>query len=441
MMEKPLKKMIKILVVEDSRTQAEYLRHILESEGYRVTLAENGIEALEETAVDRPSIILSDIIMPEMDGYELSRRIKQDPVTATLPVILVSQLFDPVDVIRGLESGADDFIIKPYDPEYIRLRISTILEAITNPDPESTAPPMEISVSDKTYHVTAGRSKILRILLSTYEVAVKKNVELEEAREQLNTVNEQLQHAVADLKSSNTRLESENNERRKVEKALDEANKKLNLMASITRHDVINQLTSQHESLESALSLREKDPNKAWEHVTSATTIATRALNSVKFTGDYQKVGVKSPQWQDVHVLIQAATKENLPDNLNVINEIPEGIEIFADPLIGKVFSNLIENSVKYGGKITTIRINRQIRGADTVIVYEDNGIGIPEGRKEKIFSYEDGMNTGLGLFLAREILAITGITLRETGVNGAGARFEIYCPAATIRNDNPSSP
>ncbi len=190
-----------------------------------------------------------------------------------------------------------------------------------------------------------------------------------------------------------------------------------------------------------SLSLREKDPNKAWEHVTSATAIATRALNSVKFTGDYQKVGVKSPQWQDVHVLVQAAIKENLPDNLKITNEIPHGMEIFADPLIGKVFSNLIENSEKYGGKITAIRINRQIRGADTIIVYEDDGIGIPEGRKEKIFSYEDGMNTGLGLFLARESLAITGITLCETGANGAGARFEIYCPAATIRNDNPPFP
>jgi len=441
MMEKPLKKMIKILIVEDSRTQAEYLRHILENEGYRVTLAENGVEALEETAGDRPSIILSDIIMPEMDGYELSRRIKQDPATAVIPVILVSQLFDPVDVIRGLESGADDFIIKPYEPEYIRLRISAILEALTDPDPESTALPMAISVSDKTYHVTAGRSKILRILLSTYEVAVKKNVELEEAREQIHAVNEQLLHAVEDLKSSNIRLESENNERRKVERALDDANKKLNLMASITRHDVINQLTSQHESLEYALSLREKDPIKAWEHVTSATAIGTRALNSVKFTGDYQKVGVKSPQWQKLHVLIQAAAKENLPDNLKIINEIPQGMEVFADPLIGKVFSNLMENSVKYGGKITTIRIRRQILGADTILVYEDDGIGIPEGRKEKIFSYEDGMNTGLGLFLAREILAITGITLRETGANGAGVRFEIACPAATIRNDDPSFP
>jgi DNA-binding response OmpR family regulator len=433
-MEKPSKRTIKILVVEDSRTQAEYLRHILETEGYRVMLAENGNEALEQTAADRPSIILSDIIMPEMDGYEFCHRIKQDPKTAMIPVILVSQLFDPVDVIRGLESGADDFIIKPYDPDSIRSRISTILESLPSAEPESPVSPMEISVLDKTYHITAGRMRILRILLSTYEVAVRKNAELEEAREQLNSVNEQLQQAVTDLRQSNTSLESENNERRKVEKALDEANKKLNLMASITRHDVINQLTSQHESLENALSLRSKDPEKAWEHVTSAAVIATRTLNSVKFTGDYQKVGVKSPQWQDIHTLVEAAANEVLPISIQVCNTIPAGTEIYADPLIGKVFSNLIENTVKYGEKATTIRFSIHPGSTGSLIVCEDDGVGIPEGKKEKLFSYEHGMSNGLGLFLAREILAITAITLRETGTPGSGARFEIHCPANTLR-------
>lgn len=433
--------MIKILVVEDSRTQAEYLRHILEVEGYRVTLVENGMEALDQISLDRPSIILADIVMPEMDGYELSNRIKQNPATATIPVILVSQLFDPVDVIRGLESGADDFIIKPYDPEYIQVRIRAILEAITTPDKETMTTPMEITIANKIHHITAGRSRILRILLSTYEMAVKKNVELEEAREQLNTVNEQLGQALADFKQSNTRLKQENDARRTAEKALDEANKKLNLMASITRHDVINQLTSQHEFLEQALALRNSDPQNAWEHVTSATTIATRALNSMKFTGDYQKIGVKAPQWQDVRVLVQDAAKDNLPGGLKFSNEIPHGMEIFADPLIGKVFSNLIENSVKYGGKITAIRISRQTAGPDSIIVFEDDGIGIPLERKEKIFSYEQGMNTGLGLFLARQILAITGIGISETGTERTGAHFEIHCPAATIRNPVQSTP
>lgn len=440
MMERSPKRMIKILVVEDSRTQAEYLRHILETEGYRVMLAENGTEALEQIAIDRPSIILSDIIMPEMDGYELCSRVRQDPETAAIPFILVSQLFDPVDVIKGLESGADDFIIKPYDADHIRTRINTIFTTIKQPDPERTASPMEVAVLDRIYHITAGRSRILRILLSTYEVAVRKNVELEEAREQLNAVNEQLRQAVLDLSQSNTSLEAENSERRRVEKALDEANKKLNLMASITRHDIINQLTSQHESLETALSLREKDPKEAWDQVSGAASIATRTLNSVRFTGDYQKVGVKSPQWQEIHALIDAGAKETVPAGLTFKNEVPAGVEIYADPLIGKVFSNLIENSVKYGEKTTTLRFSLEAAGDNTLIVCEDDGIGIPAGSKEKLFSYEHGMNKGLGLFLAREILAITSITLRENGTSGLGARFEIHCPEGTIRTTPGSS-
>ena len=434
-MERPPKRMTKILIVEDSRTQAEYLRHILETDGYRVMLADNGSEALEQIATDRPSIILSDIVMPEMDGYELCHRIKNDPVMATIPVILVSQLFDPVDIIRGLESGADDFIIKPYDPEYIQKRVSSILEALDHPDPDGISPPLDIALADKTYRITAGRLRILRILLSTYEVAVRKNTELEEAREQINAVNEQLQQVVADLRQSNTSLESENSERRRVERALDEANKKLNLMASITRHDIINQLTTQHESLEYALSLKEKEPEKAWEFVSAATSIATRTLNSVKFTGDYQKVGVKAPQWQDVHDLVQAAITDATPGSLTFTNDVPPGAEIYADPLIGKVFSNLTENAIKYGGKITTLRFSLHETGESAVIVCEDDGVGIPDGRKETIFTYEHGMTNGLGLFLAREILAITSITLRETGTGGSGARFEIHCPAGTIRH------
>jgi DNA-binding response OmpR family regulator len=437
-MEQSSRRPTKILVVEDSRTQAEYLRHILETEGYRVTLADNGIEALEQTALDRPSMILSDIVMPEMDGYELCRRIKQDKKTAAIPVILVSQLFDPVDVIRGLESGADDFIIKPYDPGYIRSRIAGVLEVLDQPDEEQAADPLAVTVSGTSYRIAAGRLRILRILLSTYEMAVRKNVELEDAREQLNTVNGQLQQAVADLQQSNTRLESENTERRRVERALDEANKKLNLMASITRHDVMNQLTAQHESLDTALSLRETDTARAWEHVTSAAAIATRTLNSVKFTGEYQKVGVKSPLWQDTRHLVQAATDEVPSPGITISNAIPPGTELYADPLIGKVFSNMVENAVKYGGKITAIRFSLEDGRDGKVIVCEDDGIGIPAANKEKIFSYEHGMNTGLGLFLAREILAITAITIRETGARGNGARFEIHCPAGTIRQGSP---
>lgn len=433
-MDQNQKKTIKILIVEDSRTQAEYLRHILETEGYRVFLADNGKEALEQVAVFLPTIILSDIVMPEMDGYELCKQIKRDNRTSMIPVILVSQLFDPADVIHGLECGADDFIIKPYDSEYISARITSILEALGQPDSDVIPAPLDITHAGTRYRITAGRPRIIRILLSTYEVAVRKNTELEEAREQLNAVNEKLQSAVDNLKQSNTDLETENRERRRVEKALDDANKKLNLMASITRHDVVNQLTTQNESLEYAIRLKDSDPEKAWEYVSAATQIATRTLNSVKFTGDYQKIGIKSPQWQDVRSLVQAAADEMAPVHLSLKNDIPAGTEIYADPLIGKVFSNLIDNSVKYGKKVTLLRISLEKTQSGAIIVCEDNGVGIPEEKKESIFTYEHGMSKGLGLFLAREIVSITGMTLHETGISGSGARFEIHCPEHTIR-------
>ena len=424
----------KILVVEDSRTQAEYLRHILENEGYRVTLAENGTEALDQLSIDLPAIVFTDVVMPGVDGYELCRRIKSGERTAALPVILVTQLFDPADVIRGLECGADDFIIKPFEPGYIRSRINTILAAMQHPNPDGDLPALPVTVGERTYMVSASRLRIFQILLSTYEVAVSKNAELIEAQDRLGALNEQLQQVVEDVRQSNARLTKENIERERVQKALDEANTKLNLMASITRHDVINQLTSQHESLETALSLKERDPEKAWNHVASAAEIATQTLNSVRFTSEYQKVGVKAPQWQNLSALVGAAVKHTTPGQVRIENDLPRNLEIYADPLIEKVFANLIDNAIKYGKTLTHVRFSIRKEGDAAVVTCEDDGVGIPSMKKELVFSYEYGMNSGLGLFLSREILAITGITLTETGTEGGGARFEVRCPAATIR-------
>ena len=424
----------KILVVEDSRTQAEYLRHILENEGFRVTLAENGTEALEQIAIDRPSIVFTDIVMPELDGYGLCRRIKSDEKTAGIPVILVTQLFDPADVIHGLEAGADDFIIKPFEAEYIRSRLDTILAAMQRPDPDGNLPPLEVTAAKKTYMVASSRLRIFNVLLSTYEVAVRKNAELLDAQDRLATLNEQLQQAVMDLKESNALLTQENLERQRVQKALDEANTKLNLMASITRHDVINQLTSQHEALESALSVRDRDPAVAWQRVATAAEIAVQTLNAVRFTGEYQKVGVKAPQWQNLHALVESAVQHTKAGTVTIENSIPADREIYADPMIEKVFSNLLENALKYGGKLTYVRFSMESTGETARIICEDDGIGIPAQKKEFIFSYDHGMNTSLGLFLSREIVAITGITLQETGTEGTGARFELFCPPGTLR-------
>ncbi|MFH0967784.1 MAG: response regulator, partial [Methanobacteriota archaeon] len=148
---------MKLLVVEDSRTQAEYLRHILENEGYRVVLAANGLEALEQIRIDHPALVLSDIIMPGMDGYELCRTIRSDAALASIPVILVTQLFDPVDVIKGLEAGADNFIIKPFEARHVNSRIQAVIQMLARPDPDTrSGTGIEVSFASSNHTITAG---------------------------------------------------------------------------------------------------------------------------------------------------------------------------------------------------------------------------------------------------------------------------------------------
>src|SRR5262249_20223097 len=118
---------VRILIAEDSLTQAERLKYTLESHGYQVTSTSTGRQALEAVRVHKPTLVMSDIIMPEMDGYQLCQQIKSDPKLRNTPVILVTTLSDPQDVIRGLECQADNFIIKPYEERYLLSRIQFVL--------------------------------------------------------------------------------------------------------------------------------------------------------------------------------------------------------------------------------------------------------------------------------------------------------------------------
>jgi len=429
-----------ILIVEDSKTQAEYLRAILENEGYHTVLAMNGCEALEQIAVDRPMMVLTDIVMPEMDGYELCCRIKQDKKSSDIPVILVTRLFDTEDVIKGLAAGADDFIIKPFKPAYIHSRITSILSHLEKPDPDELSPGFEVTVANTTYMISAGRLRIFNILLSTYEAAVNNNRELQEAHEQLNAFNEelvssneQLLQAANDLRKSNIALEYENTERKRVEEALAEANKKLNLLSSITRHDINNQLLILNGYVE---LLHGEIPDPSLEDYFSRIAKASSQISSmIRFTKDYEKIGIRAPVWHDLQVLVNNVEKGVIPGQVTIKNDLPAGIEVFTDPLIVKVFFNLIDNAIRHGGgRITTIRFSFKESNGDRMIVCEDDGDGVATDDKEKIFSRGFGKNTGFGLPICREILEITGITIKENGVPGKGARFEIVVPPVTFR-------
>jgi signal transduction histidine kinase len=154
----------------------------------------------------------------------------------------------------------------------------------------------------------------------------------------------------------------------------------------------------------------------------------------IQFTKEYDAIGVSTPVWQDVRTVLDTAAKQAPLGKVVVKNDLPAGQEVFADPLIVKVFYNLMDNAVRYGGKITTVRFSVEKAGDDHVIICEDDGDGVVAEEKEKIFDRGFGKNTGLGLALAREILDITGITIRENGELGKGARFEMTVPKGAYR-------
>ena len=221
--------------------------------------------------------------------------------------------------------------------------------------------------------------------------------------------------------------------RKRVEDAFKEANKKLNLLSSITRHDINNQLTVLVGYLQ---LLQKKIPDPAFNQYFSHITEASKRISSmIQFTRTYESIGVNAPVWQDASNLVETAAKDVALGQIQLVNELPAGAEVFADPLIVKVFFNLMDNATRYGGKITTLRFSVEDRNGDRIVVCEDDGEGVAEDEKEKIFNRGFGKNTGLGLFLSREILAITGITIRETGEPGKGARFEILVPGEGYRS------
>lgn len=219
---------------------------------------------------------------------------------------------------------------------------------------------------------------------------------------------------------------------RKAEIALGISNKKLTLLSSITLHDINNQLLSLNGFLE---LLHRQVPDPALEHFFDRIADASSQISAmILFTKEYEQIGVNVPIWQNCFTVIDKATKEAPLGQIMVKNDLPPGAEVFADPLIIKVFYNLMDNALRYGGKITTIRFSVEKRGDEHIIVCEDDGNGVIAQEKEQIFERGFGKNTGLGLALAREILGITCITIHETGEPGTGARFEIVVPEGVFR-------
>ena len=224
-------------------------------------------------------------------------------------------------------------------------------------------------------------------------------------------------------------------EQQLAEKALSMANAKLNLLSAITRHDILNQITIARAYID--FSIEDSAVPGIRENLERARTAVEEIQKQIEFTRDYQDMGVKESIWQRPENLIrESVTELTIPAGIQVRTDLA-GLEIYADPMVKKVFYNLIDNAARHGKKITEIRFSYVRDGQDLLIVCEDDGIGIADGEKEAIFRPAYRRRHGHGLFLVAEILGITGISIRETGIPGEGARFEIRVPNGGWRDTN----
>jgi len=220
-------------------------------------------------------------------------------------------------------------------------------------------------------------------------------------------------------------------DRKQAEKTLEMARKKLNLLNTVTFQDIQSAIFTLSAYLE--LTRNAITDEKTKSYLEKEISLIREIANSIKFGRDYQDMGIKPSRWQPVnHVFLYAISHL---DFLQIARHVDlEGLEIYADPLLEKVLFNLMDNVIQHGVWATEVFIRYQKRADDLLLIVEDNGIGIPKEKKNLIFERGFGKDTTLGLFLVREILSITGITIVETGTEGMGARFEILVPANAFR-------
>ncbi|MFA5266611.1 MAG: ATP-binding protein [Methanoregula sp.] len=221
--------------------------------------------------------------------------------------------------------------------------------------------------------------------------------------------------------------------RKASERALRLAKEKLSLLSQLTRHDITNLVTALNGYV-LLLSEKTNDPISA-QYTSACAGILGKIDGHLQFSREYEEIGKHEPVWQSAEAIVTRA-KSDLPSSRVEISLSVPPFLVYADPLSVKVVYNLLENALRHGGSgLTRVRVSTEERaGGELVLAIEDNGAGVPADQKELIFRHGFGKNTGLGLTLSREILAVTDIRLIETGIPGNGARFELHIPPQSWR-------
>ncbi len=400
-----------ILIVEDSPTQAEKLGYILEKQGYRVSIAANGREALADMNVRKPELIISDIVMPEMDGYELCRRVKSDEDLRDIPVILLTTLSEPGDVIKGLECGADNFITKPVDEGYILSRISDMGAELSRPDCPSSSEGLPLRFGGKDYVVKADCRQILNLLLSTYETATRKNRELSQARDELHELNRQLKDAYQELETFSFTVSHD------LRSPLHIISLYAQEMAGISDD-------GQDARLQENIRVILDQVNRMDQLIT--TLLGFSRISS----GDLRPAIINLSEMAG-EIAGQLAMKE--PERrVRFINE--QGVTVVGDARLLRVaMENLLGNAWKYTGRKpdAVIEFGMMENGVSTVFFVRDNGAGFDMNLADRLFKpfkrlhdREEFDGNGIGLATVQRIIHRHGGEVWAESEAGNGAVF-----------------
>ncbi len=406
---------IEILIVEDSPTQAEQLRYILEQNNFHVSAANNGKEALVMLAEHQPSLVLSDIVMPEMDGYELCKHIKADDNLRDIPVILVTVLSDPRDVAKALECGANNFITKPYDEEFLLSRIQYINAGTQLQHTRSTEEPLEISIAGESYHITSDRMQILELLLSTYEVALRRNEELLKANTQLEM-----------------RVEERTTE-------LTQANQGLESLSYSVSHDLRAPLRSingfSQVLLEGYSDKLDEQGKDYLRRVRSATQRMGMLVDDMLSLSRVTRSEMKG-ELVDLSNLVRSIATElqNSQPERQVEFIITPGVTANGDaPLLRILLENLLGNAWKFTGKHPKARIEFGVTqvGGEQAFFVRDDGVGFNMTYVDKLFEAfqrlhtdDEFQGTGIGLATVQRIVQRHGGRVWAEGEVEKGAAF-----------------
>ena len=430
-----------ILIVEDSPTQAERLRRLIQSKDYRVRVAANGRLALALMAKHPPHLVLSDIIMPEMNGYELCRAIKSDDKLSMIPVILVTALNDVKDIIRGIECGADNFIRKPYSEEYLLSRISHMLvntKLRESPDADGIA----VYLGEQKHFIHAGRQQILDLLISTYEQAVQVNSELQARERQVVELNMRLAHHAAQLETINGEIALKNLE-------LAEASRMKSAFIANMSHELRTPLNA-IIGFTGALLMKLPGPLTV-DQDKQLNTIRTSARHLLSLINDILDVAkieagkvtlvLERVQCQD---LIGQTADSLRPlvaqKGLQLSVELPEeAVVIDSDRrALTQIIINLLNNAIKFtdSGTVTVLLAQKMEQGQLlTEFSVADTGNGIKPEDQPKLFqafSQLDSTSTrhvegaGLGLYLCQNLANLLGGKLSFTSEFGKGSVFTL---------------